>query len=339
PEDNWKANEVGIRRNGDYDDGNASRDWWSGTASAGEDDLIRLDIDIIPASGIEYRLKTTDSQPAVRLRNSKLKGGNPINTTGNGTIIALDKTIYAEYISSGNNHVTFELVAIISATGQEFYSEEITFRPFESVTDAFVGEHSTAGGNNSVSQWVRNQLLDGYDVHVFDDGHDWWQSDDCDEWGEGPALDEIANAINNRGVTQIALVGYSHGGGSVYNLSKRLYYDGQTTMWYGVNRTQEDKINNNKTYTVSFTSYIDAIENYQYTSGDPEIRKPLSSNYHLNQYQTNGLLYVGGSTIGGGIIINVNRTNQLPTLYHMTIIDDYTVLFLLTFEFQSQTIR
>ncbi|MDR0520644.1 MAG: hypothetical protein LBH00_02195 [Planctomycetaceae bacterium] len=29
-------------------------------------------------------------------------------------------------------------------------------------------------------------------------------------------------AVNSRGVKQVALVGYSHGGGSVYNLSVRL---------------------------------------------------------------------------------------------------------------------
>ena len=128
-----------------------------------------------------------------------------------------------------------------------------------------MGEHTTAGGGDSISQWCREQLLNGYDVHVWDDGHDmvtWYN--DCDPWGEGYAFNEIVNAINHRGVVEVGIVGYSHGGGSVYNLSKRIEYDGQTTMWYGQNYTHDKSFMDDKTFTIAFTSYIDAIENSSY---------------------------------------------------------------------------
>jgi hypothetical protein len=347
PEKNWKENEVGIRRNGDYDCGSSIKDWGLGTATANEDDLIRLDISITAISGIVYRLKTADSAPVVRLWNSPLKGGYPLVTySGDGAVITESTTVYAEYVSVGNTTVTFELVAFLTATGEELFTEEIVFRPFESITAAFVGEHQTAGlidEEHGINVWVKDMLLEGYDVHVWDDGHDWLQSDDCDEWGEGAALNEIANAINNRGVTEVVLVGYSHGGGSVYNLSKRLYYDGSSCIWYETSVTFSERIHN--TYQLVFTSYIDAIRNGSYTEMESEDRKPEGTLYHLNQFQTNtgitGLYLNGTPTLGGTTLntLNIDRTDDLPTLYHSTIDDDYSVQFVLREYFQDKTNR
>jgi len=70
---------------------------------------------------------------------------------------------------------------------------------------------------------------------------------------------------------------------------------------------------------------------------DPEIRRPFSSAYHLNQYQTNGLMLVGAPTIGGGTIVNIDRTNL--GVIHVTIKDNYSVLFVLSYEFQSHVNR
>jgi hypothetical protein len=75
-----------------------------------------MDIYISTASGIEYRIRASDTAPDVRLWNSLLKGGYPVHTVNGGELIATSKTVYAEYISSGNANVTFELVAILTAT-------------------------------------------------------------------------------------------------------------------------------------------------------------------------------------------------------------------------------
>ncbi len=65
-----------------------------------------------------------------------------------------------------------------------YITGEITLRN-DAKTFAAPGNATASPGLND---WVIDQLLDGYDVHVWDDGHDWFQSDDCDEWGNGPAL-------------------------------------------------------------------------------------------------------------------------------------------------------
>ncbi|MDR3109123.1 MAG: LamG domain-containing protein [Planctomycetaceae bacterium] len=293
PEAKWKANAVGIRRNSDFDSGNTLPDWSLGTATTQENDLVRMDIAVSAVSGIEYKIRTSATLPDVRLWNSLLKGGNPVYTVNGGSVIAASKTVYAEYISSGNASVTFELVAILTATGQELYTEEITFRPFNSVTVAFVGETQQAGnpdgtpaGSLGVNDWVVQELKNGYDVWVFDDGYDviTMASPDCTEWGEGNALDVVANAINNQGIANVAIIGYSHGGGSAYNLSWRMFYDGGTSdsylYWY-----PPQVINN--PYNVVFTSYIDAVSNSYSLDNYPENRRPLGTQWHTNQYETN----------------------------------------------------
>jgi hypothetical protein len=300
PEKNWKANEVGIRRNGDYDynydcdcDYNCDcgstivgADWTLDVATTDEDDLIRLDINVTSVTGIEYRLKATDSQPVVRLWNSEQKGDNPINSTGDGIQITADKTVYAEYISAGNNHVTFELIVIDTINDLELFTEELVYRPFNSVTAAFVGENQTAGNptlSPGVNNWVIQELLNGYDVWVWDDGHDWWNWDDADEWGRGTAHDEIVNAINNRGITQVSLLGYSHGGGTVYNMAWRLHNNYEDSSGHTITNP----------YQLVFTSYIDAVSNSNWTNFFEENRRPLGSLYHLGQYETT-------STVNGG---------------------------------------
>lgn len=40
--------------------------------------------------------------------------------------------------------------------------------------------------------------------------------------GYGKTFDEIATAITKQGITKLGLVGFSHGGGSVHDLSERL---------------------------------------------------------------------------------------------------------------------
>jgi hypothetical protein len=250
-----------------------------------EDDLIRLDINVTSVTGIEYRLKAADSQPVVRLWNSSLKGDYPLETTGDGAVITTSKTVFAEYISSGNDEITFELVVILTATGQELFTEEIVFRPFNSVTAVFAGEGEVPSNPNiGVNMWTKQQLLDGYDVWVWQDGHDWFDWDEADEWGRGPAYDEIVNTINNQGVTEVALVGYSHGGGTVYNVAWRLHHNYADS--YGNTITNP--------YQLAFTSYIDAVSNSNLINWFEENRRPLGSLFHLGQYQTNAWMINGG---------------------------------------------
>jgi hypothetical protein len=213
-----------------------------------------------------------------------------------------------------------------------------------------VGENQTAGNptvSPGVNGWVIDQLLNGYDVHVWDDGHDWWQSDDCDEWGNGPALDEIANAINNRGVSEVAIIGYSHGGGTVYNLSKRLYFDGQSCVWYGKIANLDDVIDNTKNYSLVFTSYIDAIRNDRWSRMLAEENRPWGSSYHVNQFQENTAYPFLGPLNGTHSIpmgnIDENRSSWKDSLdnllNHTTIDDDERIWQTISDAFESEVQR
>jgi hypothetical protein len=268
PEKNWKENEVGIRRNGDYDNGSTTvRDWSVFDPITSEDDLIRTDIDITPVSGISYVLKKSSTD--VVMWTSSQKGESPYVVSATGTTIMSDETLWAEYVNFGEDTCTLTLVVIDTTSGLEFFTEELVYRPFNSVTIAFVGENEIAGDpvtSPGINDWVIQELLDGYDVHVYDDGYDVSGNSvvDCNKWGEGTALNEVANAVNNRGVNDVAILGYSHGGGSSYNLSWRMYYDGKMSDSYLYWNPPQVIFNS---YNLVFTSYIDAVPNYYWSDG------------------------------------------------------------------------
>jgi hypothetical protein len=300
PETNWKANGVGIRRNGDYDCSNILSsnisDWGRSSANDNEDDLIRLDINITPCTGITYGLVSTSSTTDIKFWSSEKKGYGdaiiPNENSGMMKLLTNSTTFYAESSPYNTSSASYKLLAI-DKNNKILFSEEITFRPFNSITIAFVGEFEQAGDpgvSPGINNWGINQLLNGYDVYVWDDGHDVFNSNtDCNKWGEGRSFDEVCNAINNRGVSNIAIIGYSHGGGSVYNLAWRMFYDGKTSdsnlYWYPPKKIQNS-------YNLVFTSYIDAVPNNSWIHGllgTSVTVRPKGSNYHLNQFQENSI--------------------------------------------------
>lgn len=101
--------------------------------------------------------------------------------------------------------------------------------------------------------------------------------------GEGEAWDEIVNAINKRRVTQVAIIGYSYGGGATYQLAERLSRDIFNEIL--------------APYSLVFTSYIDAIERPLRFA---EEHRPPGTLYHLNQYQRNVIASTGLIVHGAG---------------------------------------
>jgi len=87
--------------------------------------------------------------------------------------------------------------------------------------------------------------------------------------GAGAVYDEVANAIANRGVTELASFGFSHGGGSTYDLCDRL-----STVGMGL-----------PSHTIEFTSYTDGVQNDSDLDMDMELRRPIGSAYHANHFQ------------------------------------------------------
>jgi hypothetical protein len=125
-----------------------------------------------------------------------------------------------------------------------FY-DEIVFQPFTSVVIVLDGEFETpadppAAGAGIVAFAVQEYRESGLDVHLYDDS-------DVALNGSGAPYDEVVSAIQERGVTNVAIMGYSHGGGSTYYLSWRL--DQNTIQGSGVTDITNP-------FTVAFTGSL-----------------------------------------------------------------------------------
>ncbi len=278
PEANWKANGVGIRRNADFDAGSINPDFMVSAPFSAENDLIKTNVVFETAYGIRYEI--VRGGDALKFWKSSTKANGEYVFTNNALVLTQPGNVWAEYASSGDASYSLTLKATNIYTGSTLFAETATFRPFNSVTCAFVGEFETPGNtyeSPGINNWVIERLKDGYDVQVWDDGYDIGGTIvDCNSNGEGRAANEIINAVNNRGVEQVAIVGYSHGGGSVYNLAEYLYNDSQA---------ESSSITSN--YSLAFTAYVDAVRNGTSASFIAETRRPLGSVFHTNIFQEN----------------------------------------------------
>ena len=102
----------------------------------------------------------------------------------------------------------------------------------------------------------------GYDVHMYDE-------DGVAADGTGIVFNEVSTAIRDRSVGTVALFGYSHGGGSTYDLADLLDISRPAL---GV-------------FEIVFTSYVDSVSNNSDFDTGQELRRPPSTAYHLNHYQ------------------------------------------------------
>ncbi len=335
-EADWTQHNVGIRRNNDYDSytgGDLIPDSSVSSASAKEDDLIRVFVDIdetIP--GLTYSVQRNSSY--LKFWKSFSKSGGEYNFINGECSLTTDSNLWAEYTTTGDSNYTLTLVVRESSTDTVLATKPMIFRPFNSITCAFVGEFQDPGNpieDPGINDWVIDQLKIGYDVHVWDDGFDYITFNpihDCNPDGSGNTFDEIKNAVNNRGVTEVAIIGFSHGGGSVYNLCS--YLDADLTS---------DASEITEAYSLVFTSYIDAVQNNFPFNPLTENRRPINSLFHLNQYQPNWFTVYGITILGGGEIAEGDGVNTLnlrhDNLTHTTIDNDEDVQAVLTDNFHS----
>ena len=119
--------------------------------------------------------------------------------------------------------------------------------------------------------------------------------------GTGQVYDDIVSAVNHRGVTQIDIIGYSHGGGSTYTLARRL------------SRNQSGGLSDIfREFSIRLTAYVDAVRDSGILA---ETRRPPGSRYHMNFYQQRTLLH--------GAPSNANEEREVTNLdiSHRTIDD------------------
>ena len=288
---------AGIRFNGDDDNGNRISDL-DETGFIKEDDLIEvmLEVSLAPAPlGMEYFLKSDNG-------NLKVWGDRRKNTlimdAGQEGIIDFEgnkKTIWVECINDVDDKL--KLQARVTGCQSGVVLDEVKFYVFKSIIVGLSGE--TRWGANIFQNGMFYISLElyrqGYNVFYYDENR---VLDD----GSGEVYEEISNAIEGCNINNVAIYGHSHGGGATYDLSERL--------------------NNNRgelgTFNISFTGYIDAIENDSDIDIDTESRLPITTQYHVNLYQPNGTLH-GGDVRGADVNLDVTTTEWGRYLEHTTI--------------------
>ncbi|MFM9964581.1 MAG: hypothetical protein ACKV2Q_25540 [Planctomycetaceae bacterium] len=138
----------------------------------------------------------------------------------------------------------------------------VRFHTFTSIVVALGGEFEDPIANRGQGTFQTAIALyeGGYDVYMHDE-------DDVNGQGFGAVYDEIVTAIRARGVGGVAVFGYSHGGGSTFDLVNRLVLDRDAGRIVA--------------FTIPFSAYVDAVTTGSVTQ---ENRRPPSM-YHANYYQ------------------------------------------------------
>lgn len=292
PEDLEETPGAGIRVNGDTE--------------ANENDLIEVELKAEPyptPSGLTYVLKRQNSN--IKVWDSQTMGTAILDSGTEATITfsAATKTVWVENPSGGS--ADLELIARSGTT--DICSDKVHFYPFTSVVVLFEGEFGVPSDppGSGISTLALAAYTNGYDVHLYDEPDIFQSPNDEDR-----AFAEIDSAVENRGVTAVAVIGYSHGGGSAYRISDRM--DDDATV-----------------FNLAFTAYIDAITQ-PLANITAEDRRPVGSTFHVNYYQVaqwnDAPLFLDGTPstpAGAGFEDNVD--DPTVTESHTTIDDAQVV--------------
>ena len=292
PDDDEESPGAGIRVNGDTE------------LAVNENDLVEVELEVDPLPsqpGIQYYLRRNEGNIKVW---SNRQMADALLDSGDESLVAITNSVMSVWVECPNGgDDDLELVAK-DADGMEICSDKIHFYPFTSVVVIFEGEFGTPAdpAQTGISHLALSIYESGYDVHLYDepDAHENFN-------GEEDALLEIANATRDRQVSQVVIMGYSHGGGSTFNVADN--FDGTITM----------------------TAYIDAVSQ-PLVNTSRETRFPPGSQFHLNYYQVgvawplNDPFYdlgLDGGPVAGAVNINLDQNGQEET--HTTIDDNQTV--------------
>ena len=237
---------------------------------SGEDDLIELVVDRAFVGG-PFVLSRTAPVLAVWTTREKTPGTELVFTGdvsapipfGGGQVA----TLWVEWTGAAGGDAILALQA------------QVARRPFDRVRfHAFRGLVVALGGEDQVPQLPVDPNHGTYIVatELYELGWDVLMSDEdrVSSTGAGVVYDEVANAIQNRGVSELAIFGYSHGGGSTYHLCDRL-----ALLGGGLG-----------SFTIPFTSYTDGVRNNSDLDTAQETRRPIGSAYHANHYQHGAFL-------------------------------------------------
>jgi len=309
---------IGIRRNLDDDDENGVPDAQQTGNTINEDDTMKVAAVFLGTYGVDLVLSRSNT--AIQVYTSKDRSG-PIFGTGQLiSTVDVGAVFWAEWTTASlENSATLTLLPRVTDTGTVGPPlDSITYEPFTNITIVVMGEfhepadpaiHPADNSTMGLMQWAIDQYRYGYDVYAFGES-DYLQNTTEREYSV------IRNAVNNRGVTSVAMIGYSHGGGEVWNVAERLIRDPLSNY-----------------YDLVFTGFIDAISQAGFwgfapgTFGSVNLR-PYGSQFHVNQYQQNTSLN-GGNLNGANTQGDVDIDRSPLGVVHTTIDDSSSVLSLL----------
>jgi hypothetical protein len=210
-----------------------------------------------------------------------------------------------QFAPNESRQATLELVARKKGVFPEqvLDHDSVTFSPFQGVVIAMGGENDDPKDPPNPAQglWQMAKELytafPPYDVHPLNEDF------------ENEAFNEVRNAVRLRDVIDVAMFGFSHGGGSIYNVVRRL---------------DRERVRVGS-FDIKMTGYIDAIQD---DSSFPEFRRPPGSVHHVNFYQYRSPIAIipywpyGGPTTGlqvGDVQVNVAQTPWGARLSHFSI--------------------
>jgi hypothetical protein len=251
---------------------------------AGEDDLIELVVDRAFANGDLILFRSAPVLSVWTTRDKQAGTELPFIGDQTGPIqfgAAQVVTLWVEWSGASGGLAT---LALQSQVARRPY-DRVQFHAFEGLVVALGGEDQVPQlpvDPNHGSFVVATELYEqGWDVLMRDE-------DLVSPTGSGAVYDEMVNAIQHRGVSELAIFGYSHGGGSTYDLCERL-----SILGAGL-----------PSYTIEFTSYTDGIENDSDIDIQQELRRPIGSAYHANHYQKAFLFSPPDWGLDGGPVPN-----------------------------------
>ncbi|MCA8981217.1 MAG: hypothetical protein H6831_15970 [Planctomycetes bacterium] len=251
----------------------------------GEDDLIEL---VVDRAGVGGAFVLSRTSPVLAVWTTRDKAaGTELAFTGDVTAPiqfggAQQATLWVEWTGAAGGDAILALQA------------QVARRPYGRVRfHCFRGLVVALGGEDQVPQLPVDPNHGTYIVatELYELGWDVLMSDEdfVSSSGAGAVYDEMVNAIQYRGVDELAIFGYSHGGGSTYDLCERL-----STVGAGL-----------PSHTIEFTSYVDGVGNNSDIDTSQETRRPIGSAYHANHYQ-HGSFFQDLGLDGGPV------TNSLP---------------------------
>lgn len=271
------------------------------------DNLVRVEISGTPAeinTGVRYFVRR--SHPSIRVWRERERTSPSLLGPADEQEIPEDElrrglTLWVESIDFGDAELIVEarrrsdegVIERNRATFRVIHSIVVVLGGWNQEPELYDSRNPLACSENGCGIFALGEELYryGYDVWLFDE-------EEVNFFGYGGAYDAVRQAVEHRGVQEVAIIGYSWGGGSVNNLASALERDGDEFLG---------------NFALVFTSYVDAVSSY---ISAPEYGRPSRSLYHLNQFQVHASCYLllpcGGPTLSvpGAVTRNIYVTDE-----------------------------